>query len=74
MGDLPGIISKLDYLQGLGVDAIWVSSTVLEVKSFKVTSSYKVHTQISPFYESPNYDMGYGESTIVLLSACLYIV
>ncbi len=25
IGDLPGIISKLDYLQGLGVDAIWLS-------------------------------------------------
>lgn len=25
IGDLPGIISKLDYLQKLGVDAIWLS-------------------------------------------------
>lgn len=25
IGDLPGIISKLDYLQDLGVDAIWLS-------------------------------------------------
>ena len=25
LGDLPGIISKLDYLAKLGVDAIWVS-------------------------------------------------
>ena len=25
IGDLPGIISKLDYLQWLGVDAIWLS-------------------------------------------------
>ena len=25
VGDLPGIISKLDYLQWLGVDAIWLS-------------------------------------------------
>ncbi len=24
-GDLPGLISKLDYIAGLGVDAIWVS-------------------------------------------------
>src|SRR5687767_4558174 len=24
-GDLPGITSKLDYLQWLGVDAIWIS-------------------------------------------------
>jgi len=25
IGDLPGIISKLDYLQWLGVDAVWIS-------------------------------------------------
>ena len=25
IGDLPGIISKLDYLQDLGIDAIWLS-------------------------------------------------
>ena len=25
IGDIPGIISKLDYLESLGVDAIWVS-------------------------------------------------
>lgn len=25
VGDLPGIISKLDYIAGLGVDAIWLS-------------------------------------------------
>jgi alpha-glucosidase len=25
IGDLPGITSKLDYLQWLGVDAIWIS-------------------------------------------------
>ena len=25
IGDIPGIISKLDYLQDLGVDIIWLS-------------------------------------------------
>ena len=25
IGDLPGIISRLDYLQELGIDAIWLS-------------------------------------------------
>lgn len=25
VGDLPGIIAKLDYISGLGVDAIWIS-------------------------------------------------
>lgn len=25
IGDLPGIISKLDYLKSLGVDVVWLS-------------------------------------------------
>ena len=25
MGDIPGLISRLDYLADLGVDAIWIS-------------------------------------------------
>ncbi|TMP77034.1 alpha-amylase family glycosyl hydrolase, partial [Pseudoalteromonas sp. S983] len=25
IGDIPGIITKLDYIKSLGVDAIWVS-------------------------------------------------
>jgi oligo-1,6-glucosidase len=25
VGDIPGIISRLDYLQGLGVDVLWLS-------------------------------------------------
>jgi glycosidase len=25
IGDLPGLIAKLDYLAGLGINAIWVS-------------------------------------------------
>ena len=25
IGDLPGIVSKLDYLEALGVDAVWLS-------------------------------------------------
>ncbi|EHN02184.1 YGR287C-like protein [Saccharomyces cerevisiae x Saccharomyces kudriavzevii VIN7] len=36
-GDMKGIASKLEYIKGLGVDAIW----------------------ISPFYDSPQDDMGY---------------
>jgi glycosidase len=27
IGDLPGLISKLDHLQWLGVDALWLSPT-----------------------------------------------
>ncbi|KAK6497288.1 hypothetical protein TWF506_004761 [Arthrobotrys conoides] len=40
IGDIPGIISRLPYLQSLGVDLIW----------------------LSPFYSSPQYDMGYDIS------------
>ena len=25
IGDLPGITSRLDYIAGLGVDAVWIS-------------------------------------------------
>jgi len=25
LGDIPGILGKLDYLKGLGIDIIWVS-------------------------------------------------
>jgi len=25
IGDLPGILSKLDYVKSLGIDAIWIS-------------------------------------------------
>ena len=28
IGDLPGIISKLDYLKDLGVDIIWISPSM----------------------------------------------
>ncbi|KAK6361001.1 hypothetical protein TWF730_007116 [Orbilia blumenaviensis] len=40
IGDIPGIISRLPYLQSLGVDLIW----------------------LSPFYASPQHDMGYDIS------------
>lgn len=40
LGDIPGIISKLDYIKHLGVDIVWVS----------------------PFFESPQVDMGYDIS------------
>lgn len=29
IGDLPGIISKLDYLKDLGIDIIWALSDLL---------------------------------------------
>ncbi|KAF3135809.1 hypothetical protein TWF703_005904 [Orbilia oligospora] len=40
IGDIPGIIPRLPYLQSLGVNLIW----------------------LSPFYTSPQYDMGYDIS------------
>ena len=40
VGDLQGVIDRLDYLSWLGVDAIWVT----------------------PFYESPQVDLGYDIS------------
>src|SRR5687767_1980186 len=29
IGDLPGILDRLDYLAGLGVDAVWISPIYL---------------------------------------------
>jgi alpha-glucosidase len=40
IGDLPGILQRLDYIASLGVDAIW----------------------LSPFFQSPQADMGYDVS------------
>jgi alpha-glucosidase len=40
VGDLPGIIRRLDHIASLGVDAIW----------------------LSPFFQSPQADMGYDVS------------
>ena len=40
IGDLPGILQRLDHISSLGVDAIW----------------------LSPFFQSPQADMGYDVS------------
>jgi alpha-glucosidase len=40
IGDLPGVLRRLDYLASLGIDAIW----------------------LSPFFQSPQADMGYDVS------------
>ena len=32
IGDLPGIISKLDYLKDLGIDIIWLQFTALHLQ------------------------------------------
>ncbi len=45
IGDLPGIISKLDYLQDLGVDIIWLSpcySSPLADQGYDISDYYKI--------------------------------
>lgn len=39
IGDLPGIISKLDYIRGLGIDVIWISP---HFKSPQVDMGYDI--------------------------------
>src|SRR6195256_2081028 len=46
IGDLPGLISKLDHLQWLGVDAIWLSPTFPSPNhdwGYDVSDYYDVH-------------------------------
>ena len=33
IGDIPGIISRLDYLKKLGIDAIWLSPVLTRVRA-----------------------------------------
>ncbi len=45
IGDLPGIISKLDYLQDLGVDIIWLSpcySSPLADQGYDISDYYNI--------------------------------
>src|SRR2546430_10837164 len=44
IGDLNGITQRLDYLQALGVDAIWIAPMNPDRKSTRLNSS---HSQIS---------------------------
>ena len=79
LGDLPGILFKLDYIASLGVDAVWVSTYCSQCNLVRepdrVTPLYpRPHPadmdagpvplsfcdQISPFFQSPNKDYGYG--------------
>jgi maltose alpha-D-glucosyltransferase / alpha-amylase len=46
IGDLPGLISKLDYLQDLGVDAIWllpITPSPLRDDGYDVSDHFNVH-------------------------------
>lgn len=49
IGDLPGIISRLDYLEGLGIDAIWLCPVY---KSPGVDNGYDIsdYEAIDPKY------------------------
>lgn len=47
LGDLPGILSKLDYIAGLGVDAVWVrtalDATAPQARAGYATPSIRAH-------------------------------
>ena len=49
IGDIPGIISRLDYLQELGVDAVWLSPVY---KSPNADNGYDIsdYREINPEY------------------------
>jgi alpha-glucosidase len=49
IGDLPGVISKLDHLEWLGVDAIWLSPTYPSPNKdwgYDVADFYDVHPEL----------------------------
>ena len=49
IGDLPGIINRLDYLQGLGIDAIWLSPHYPSPQ-FDVGYDIADYTNVEPVY------------------------
>ena len=42
IGDLPGITSRLDYIAGLGVDAIWISPFLRSPQTMPSSASASV--------------------------------
>ncbi|HUC87151.1 MAG TPA: alpha-amylase family glycosyl hydrolase [Candidatus Saccharimonadales bacterium] len=49
VGDLPGVIAKLDYIRDLGVDAIWLSPVVKSANfdwGYDVTDYYSIEPSI----------------------------
>ena len=62
IGDIPGIIEKLDYLENLGVDALWICP-VYETPN--VDSGYDV----SDYYAIAN-DLGTMEDMEALIEGC----
>ena len=48
IGDIPGIISKLDYIKELGVDAIWLSPVYLspnEDNGYDISDYYSINPE-----------------------------
>ncbi len=62
LGDIPGIISKVDYLKDLGVDIIWVSPMF---KSPQVDMGYDISD-----YEDVHAPYGTVRDMEVLIEAC----
>ena len=61
IGDFKGIVDKLDYLQGLGVEGIWLSP-VLTCKSYHaydVTDYYKINPSYEVTISGKKYDYKY---------------
>lgn len=56
VGDLPGIVRRLDYLQGLGVDAIWLTPIFRSPQrdfGYDMADYYRIH---QPFGTMADFD------------------
>lgn len=62
LGDIPGIISKMDHLQDLGVDIVWVSPMF---ESPQVDMGYDISN-----YEEVHRPYGTVQDMEVLIEAC----
>jgi len=54
IGDIPGIISKLDYLKELGVDIIWLSpiyESPNDDNGYDISDYYKIHPEFGTMHD-----------------------
>lgn len=54
IGDLPGIIEKLDYIQSLGVKTIWLSpiyTSPLDDNGYDISNYYDIHPDYGTLYD-----------------------